>query len=1466
MASGNLDTDSDGVSDICDLDDDNDGILDTEECSATNVATSGTATQISTGWGGSVDRANDGNTDGAYGGNSVTHTQITDDPWWKLALDASHSINEIVVWNRTDCCSNRLDDFIVEVKDSNGDVVFTYNHQGSAGASTTITLPTPIVGDTVVVRLEGAARILSIAEVQVMACADTDGDGTADYLDLDSDGDGCPDAIEGGGTYIFADLVTSTIDGGNTGAVYTGTAGPVQDNLGTSSNVDGTPSAGPTQGIGDSQEAATQSVDCTGSTDPCDPVASGNLDTDSDGVSDVCDLDDDNDGILDVDEFCNTSGDSLDALIYPGVGELAKIHTTITAPTIIGSGVGQTVTYANSIDYLGTLYDLRITVTSLPVGGVGTINWSSTRIGANLLGIQNIGEYAGLRLEFFEVGTTTPAVIDYGLAVRDIDGTGGVQFVASEVFATHLHPSTFLTESMNGIYIQFLGSVASSSDPRATAIAIYDDVSVIDMNWKKEFDNSGFGIGDYTDVLFEVPCVLDTDNDGIPDYLDLDSDGDGCPDALEAAGGFTTADIQNDTLTGGVDANGVPNVVSPVGQAATAAYLDSLDFGACNTPPIAIDDVISTNKDVAIAIDVLDLGIGDSDAESNILISSAGSNSAVVSNNSSTQGGIIVINNNGTPADSTDDFINYTPANGYVGLDTFYYIITDAGGLTDTAEVIIDVLCLVIVSGIDAPATRCALESILITANPAIIGATYAWTFSGDASIASSSNASETVSWASAGTKTITLTVTQDGCSENYTQDIIITEAVFADGGGDRPVCQGGSVTLGGSPSGPVGATYLWTPNLFLDDNTSSNPVTTPPVDLTYTLTVTMNGCVRTEQVNVSVDVNMNPLANAGQDENICIGQSVTLTASGGGTYLWSTGETTENILVSPVVTTLYSVTVTNGNGCQALDDVSVVVSNCDFGDAPNSYGTLSAAHTYDSLFYLGSLIDTELNGLDQVTSDAGYEGNSGDDGNGIDDEDGLPYYPFIITADSTLDVSLDYTNLSPQNVYLYAWIDLNQNGIFESLEFSSKELGSTARNSSLRAAFSLIWDLSGLSCGTDIISGPTFARFRIMSTSLSDDINTAVDERSIALAIGGEVEDYLLHIDGVDRGDLTSNCSSAITVIPSTPSSDFVWLGPLKPDEECSEESNSNADMDMEDDGLIAPSVDYIYPGETHNFNLLLNSNTDNKQVYYGLWFDWDDNGSFDDAIDQFYTGSDLVVTANTVVEVAVPVTIPNGAIASYKIRAVVSETAFTSSNNCLNFGSGEIEDYSEENRSGLLPIELISFTLDAINNHSVLLKWITASEINNDYFEVQRSVDALTWTVIEIVDGNGHSTNTISYNYVDEGLVEGIYYYRLKQVDFDGSFEYSETKSITIEGSSTNAKLTISPNPVSSSGYLHVTGLNNEVFELRILSSKGQVIYENLQNGKIIELSKLSLKSGMYFIEIKNENSFKTHRVIVR
>jgi hypothetical protein len=88
-------------------------------------------------------------------------------------------------------------------------------------------------------------------------------------------------------------------------------------------------------------------------------------------------------------------------------------------------------------------------------------------------------------------------------------------------------------------------------------------------------------------------------------------------------------------------------------------------------------------------------------------------------------------------------------------------------------------------------------------------------------------------------------------------------------------------------------------------------------------------------------------------------------------------------------------------------------------------------------------------------------------------------------------------------------------------------------------------------------------------------------------------------------------------------------------------------------------------------------------------------------------------------------------------------------------------------------LPIELINF-IPHVQDNWVNLKWQTASEINNDYFTIEKSKTASNWIIVTQVNGAGNSSNILSYSTTDQIPYNGISYYRLKQTDFNGQFEY--------------------------------------------------------------------------------------------
>ncbi|MBU2951462.1 discoidin domain-containing protein [Tamlana agarivorans] len=131
-----------------------------------NLALSGTATQSSTYSSGAASLAIDGNTNGAWRGGSVTHTETEDNAWWDLVLDSESSIEEIVIHNRTDCCEDRLSDFIVFMWDEAGNRTLRKFYTTAPDSSLSINVG-GLAGYRIRIKSNLAATALSLAEVEV---------------------------------------------------------------------------------------------------------------------------------------------------------------------------------------------------------------------------------------------------------------------------------------------------------------------------------------------------------------------------------------------------------------------------------------------------------------------------------------------------------------------------------------------------------------------------------------------------------------------------------------------------------------------------------------------------------------------------------------------------------------------------------------------------------------------------------------------------------------------------------------------------------------------------------------------------------------------------------------------------------------------------------------------------------------------------------------------------------------------------------------------------------------------------------------------------------------------------------------------------------------------------------------------------------------------------------------------------
>lgn len=155
--------------------------------------------------------------------------------------------------------------------------------------------------------------------------------------------------------------------------------------------------------------------------------------------------------------------------------------------------------------------------------------------------------------------------------------------------------------------------------------------------------------------------------------------------------------------------------------------------------------------------------------------------------------------------------------------------------------------------------------------------------------------------------------------------------ADFANAGSDVTVCNGGSIMLNASG----GVSYSWSPATYLDNPAISNPTCTPLATTNYVVTVTnANGC--TDIDNITVTLAPPAVANAGDDISICSGESTTLNGSGGVSYSWSPSIFLDdafaaNPIASPLIDIIYTLTVTDINGCVGTDEVAITVNSSNF-------------------------------------------------------------------------------------------------------------------------------------------------------------------------------------------------------------------------------------------------------------------------------------------------------------------------------------------------------------------------------------------------------------------------------------------------------------------------------------------------------------------------------------------------------
>jgi hypothetical protein len=183
-------------------------------------------------------------------------------------------------------------------------------------------------------------------------------------------------------------------------------------------------------------------------------------------------------------------------------------------------------------------------------------------------------------------------------------------------------------------------------------------------------------------------------------------------------------------------------------------------------------------------------------------------------------------------------------------------------------------------------------------------------------------------------------------------------------------------------------------------------------------------------------------------------------------------------------------------------------------------------------------------------------------------------------------------------------------------------------------------------------------------------------------------------------------------------------------------------------------------------------------------------------------------------------------------------------------------------------LPVEFLSFTGRLSESGAISLDWQTGTEIENEGFEIQRLKNNTKWVTIGFISGYGNSTITRNYNFMDYEPEVGSNYYRIRQIDFDGSDSYSKT--IAIETDLRDEPLVVYPNPANNSttieiqqevdenGMISITDINQKIIR--------QISLESRNNSGKRDIDLTNLPSGIYFLHLETAKTSFTKRLVVQ
>lgn len=223
------------------------------------------------------------------------------------------------------------------------------------------------------------------------------------------------------------------------------------------------------------------------------------------------------------------------------------------------------------------------------------------------------------------------------------------------------------------------------------------------------------------------------------------------------------------------------------------------------------------------------------------------------------------------------------------------------------------------------------------------------------------------------------------------------------------------------------------------------------------------------------------------------------------------------------------------------------------------------------------------------------------------------------------------------------------------------------------------------------------------------------------------------------------------------------------------------------------------------------------------------------------------------------------NGSYYTFPTTAATINFIYSRGNGAATLSYHGFSNKGVSSISTVLPVNLIDFET-SVKEKTVTLDWSTAQEVNNKQFDVLRSTDSRNWEVIGSIEGAGNSQITNEYSFEDAKPNPGINYYRLKQIDFNGEFEYSEIRGVEIAPENQNDAIRVFPTVTTSELTIKTELPFEGKARVQIFSAGLQTVKDVFWESETSQfaLDVKDLAKGYYFVIIKHKNWQSTHRFV--